>query len=281
MKLNFYVTGTARKDFINTLGEILGLEPKYRGGRDAVFAVGNFTLNKEGYLEGAITLPLLEKLEKAGYPQYSFADKESENEYYELGERETDDAPPAEHTEPESELTEDIKTEPAETVTEETDTSDDPTDYSYESYKSISYPKDGFAPESYENLLNLINSAKTLLKKALNVSELTVREELSGDGKDVLTFYMFDPALSTDADIFSAYTTLVAMLCEKAKQLRKADPTEPPIEDEKFEFSRYLHRIGMVGASNKKQRKLLMQNLGGSTWRKGVEERAARRAEAV
>jgi hypothetical protein len=237
-----------------------------------VFTVGDFMINKEGYMEGPFAHALLEKLEKAGYPQYSFADKDSENEYYELGERETDDAPPAEHAEPESELTEEIPPESS-----EPDTSDDPTDYSYESYKSISYPKDGFTPETCNNLFNLIRSAQSLLKKALNVSELTVREELS-DGKDVFVFYMFDPALSSDIELWAAYTTLVAMLCEKAKQLRKVDPTEPPVEDEKFEFSRYLHRIGMVGAAYKKQRKLLMQNLGGSTWRKGVEERAARRA---
>ncbi|GHU71355.1 hypothetical protein FACS1894184_18070 [Clostridia bacterium] len=281
MKLNFYVTGTARKDFINVLGGILVIEPKYRGGRDAVFTVGDFMINKEGYMEGPFTLPLLEKLEQAGYPQYSFADKDSENEYYEMGERDTEEAP-AEHTEPESELTEDVLPESGDTApTEEPDISDDPAEYSYESYKSISYPKDGFTPETCNNLLNLIRSEQSLLKKALNVSELTVREELSDDGNDVLVFYMFDPILSTDAEMWAAYTTLVSMLCDKAKQLRKVDPAEQPVEDEKFEFSRYLHRIGMVGSAYKKQRKLLMQNLGGSTWRKGVEERVARRAVAV
>ncbi|GHU66172.1 hypothetical protein FACS1894184_03510 [Clostridia bacterium] len=277
MKLNFYVTGSERKDFINVLGGILGIEPKYRGGRDAVFTVGDFMINKDGYMEGPFTLLLLEKLEKAGYPKYSFADKDSENEYYELGERETEEVSPAEHTEPESALTEDIPAESCDTTTEETDTSE-ADHYSYEDYKSISYPKDGFTYELHNNLLNLISSAQSLLKKALNVSELTVREERSGEGQDVLVFYMFDPILSTNIDTWSAYTTLVTMLCEKAKQLRKVDPAEQPIEDEKFEFSRYLHRIGMVGAVYKKQRKLLMQNLGGSTWRKGVEEREARRA---
>ncbi|GHU77070.1 hypothetical protein AGMMS49992_23950 [Clostridia bacterium] len=279
MKLNFYVTGSARKDFIISLGGILGIKPKYRGGRDAVFTVGDFMINKEGYMEGPFTLPLLEKLEQAGYPQYSFADKDSENEYYELGERETEEIPPAEHTEPKSAHTEDIPIESCGTATEEISTSN--TDhYSYEDYKSITYPKDGFTPETYNNLLNLISSSQSLLKKALNVSELTVREEQSDEGKDVLVFYMFDPTLSNDIDTWSAYTTLVTMLCEKAKQLRKVDPSEQSVEDEKFEFSRYLHRIGMVGAAYKKQRKLLMQNLGGSTWRKGVEERATRRAAA-
>ncbi|GHU80110.1 hypothetical protein AGMMS49992_32820 [Clostridia bacterium] len=237
MKLNFYVTGTTRKDFINTLGNILGIEPKYRGGRDAVFTVGDFMINKDGILEGVITYSLLEKLERAGYSQYSFMDKDSENEYYELGERETEEVSPAEHTEPESALTEDIPPKSIDTATEEISTSN--TDhYSYEDYMSITYPKDGFTPETYNNLLNLISSLQSLLKKALNVSELTVREEVSDIGKDMLVFYMFDPVLSTDAEMWATYKTLVAMLCEKAKQLRKVDPSEQPIEDEKFEFSR-------------------------------------------
>ncbi|GHU74747.1 hypothetical protein AGMMS49992_17110 [Clostridia bacterium] len=50
-------------------------------------------------------------------------------------------------------------TESCGTATEETDTYD-ANHYYYENYKSISCPKDGFTPDTYNNLLNLITCVK-------------------------------------------------------------------------------------------------------------------------
>jgi hypothetical protein len=142
---------------------------------------------------------------------------------------------------------------------------------------TVKYTVVGWESETYTQLNNLIKSHEQLIKKALGTGFLEYRKEpAEGHTGDTLIFPWFP--ITDNQDALMAYSSFIASLCQKVQNLRKVDPTETPVEDEKFDFSRFLHRIGMVGSAYKKQRKLLMQNLDGSTWRKGVEERASRRA---
>jgi hypothetical protein len=151
-------------------------------------------------------------------------------------------------------------------------------DVPYAAYERMERPADGFdTPEAWEKLNNLIASHKTLIMKSIGADNLEFHEEVEANGKPVVAFYWLPKG--TSHDLFMATLELITYLCRKALELRRVDPTEHPVEDEQFIFSRFLHRIGMVGTTYKKQRKILMQNLGGSTWKKAVEARKVRKAE--
>lgn len=50
MELNYNVTGQRRKDMVQTVGGALGFTPVYKGAPTFAYAVGNFTISKDGAL---------------------------------------------------------------------------------------------------------------------------------------------------------------------------------------------------------------------------------------
>ena len=47
-KIEFNVTGPDRKNLVTTIGEILGVKPKYLGMPTAAYDVGGFTVDRDG-----------------------------------------------------------------------------------------------------------------------------------------------------------------------------------------------------------------------------------------
>ena len=119
-----------------------------------------------------------------------------------------------------------------------------------------------------------------LLKKALNIPDLTVREELINDCQDVLVFYMFDPVLSSDAEHLAAYNILVSALCETAKRVKRVYVDECLIVSEKEAFRQFLYRLGLKGDEYRGVRKVLMQNLEGAA-RKNLAYKRKKAAKEV
>ena len=67
----------------------------------------------------------------------------------------------------------------------------------------------------------------------------------------------------------TAYTKFCEALCKMALTQKRVNCKEKPIENEKYEFRCFLLRLGFIGAEYKGIRKVLLQNLSGSSAFKG------------
>jgi hypothetical protein len=258
MKLYYNPAINDRKTIVKKWAE-LSVAPADYDRRKNIWAVGNVLFLTGGVIEGPLTCQQVNELSYL-IRDWEFADRESRDEYE--AQRLADD----------SEKADKVYAIPDDSVP----TVDDGGQYEdYTHNCLIEHPADGFGtPETFGKLECLIQSQKTMIAKALGADNLDFHEALNSLGHQVIVFRWF---YTEDVNLFSAATAMIHHLCRKVLELRKVDPTEHPVSDERFEFSRFLHWIGMVGAKHKKDRKALMQNLGGSTWRKAVEERKVRR----
>lgn len=108
------------------------------------------------------------------------------------------------------------------------------------------------------NLENLLESKKTLVCKALGIDCLPVDVE-----ENRVTFPWFREM--PDADRAKAYTHFIAALCEMSIAQKRISSTEKLAENEKYAFRCFLLRLGFIGAEYKDERKILLENLSGSS----------------
>ena len=128
---------------------------------------------------------------------------------------------------------------------------------------TIQMPFDGFSPEKLDNLCKLVASKATLLQKAIGTEALPIAL-----GKDTIDFPWFK--IDTTPEEISAYTQLVAKLCDMAKQQTRVLSTDKPVENEKYAFRCFLLRLGFIGEEYAEARKILLQNLSGNgSWKSG------------
>lgn len=133
---------------------------------------------------------------------------------------------------------------------------------------TISMPRDFFAEQSMNNLLQLIANKETLLKHALNTESLAVNE-----CGETVEFPWFTVEKDGDGD---AYAKFITMLCEFAKNLQRVVNKPDSSDNEKYAFRCFLLRLGMIGAEFKPARKVLLRNLtGSSAFRHGKPEGGA------
>lgn len=108
------------------------------------------------------------------------------------------------------------------------------------------------------NLHNLLESKKTLICKALGIDSLPVDVE-----ETRVTFPWFREL--PDADKVKAYTHFIAALCEMSVAQKWIFATEKIADNEKYAFRCFLLRLGFIGAEYKIERKILLENLTGSS----------------
>lgn len=133
---------------------------------------------------------------------------------------------------------------------------------------TISMPRDSFAEQSMNNLLQLIANKETLLKHALNTESLAVNE-----CEKTVKFPWFTVEKDGDGD---AYAKFITMLCEFAKNLKRVVNKPDTSDNEKYAFRCFLLRLGMIGADYKAARKVLLRRLtGSSAFRHGKPEGGA------
>ena len=108
------------------------------------------------------------------------------------------------------------------------------------------------------NLQNLLESKKTLICKALGIDSLPVDVE-----ETRVTFSWFREL--PDADRVKAYTHFIAALCEMSVSQKRISATEKLAENEKYAFRCFLLRLGFIGSEYKEERKILLENLSGSS----------------
>ena len=109
----------------------------------------------------------------------------------------------------------------------------------------VSIPRDKMTEDQLDNLKKLIEAKSILIRHAFQTdsTDLTVTD-------DKIIFPWFQTPCSSDEAF--AYTTFVGKLCEE-------------VDNEKYAFRCFLLRLGLIGKEYKVTRKILLQNLSGSS----------------
>jgi hypothetical protein len=107
-------------------------------------------------------------------------------------------------------------------------------------------------------LTNLISAKDALIKKALGITDTRIRIT-----SDTVEFPWFTRELS--ADEAKAYTLFISQLCKLSKELKHASSRPVETDNEKYAFRTWLLRMGFIGPEFKPARKILLQNLTGSS----------------
>ena len=123
---------------------------------------------------------------------------------------------------------------------------------------TISLPRSFLTETALKNLDALLASKGKLIQKAFNIEKAayTLTEE-------TIKFAWFHGKIAEDT--VRAYTDFISKLCEMAQKQKRAVAKEKAVENEKYAFRCFLLRLGMIGAAYKTSRKILLQNLTGSS----------------
>lgn len=122
----------------------------------------------------------------------------------------------------------------------------------------IQLPREQFTDEQLENLQKLIHGKESLLKQALAIEELPVKIT-----EEKILFPWFPLPLETEE--IEAYLKLIVALGEMAKRAKRVTLKDKEVENQKYAFRCFLLRLGLVGQECKKDRKVLLKNLTGSS----------------
>ena len=93
------------------------------------------------------------------------------------------------------------------------------------------------------------------------------------DGRSRVSFFLHlkeeDGRESTvqdpDADHAAAYAKFITALCRMSREAKRVTAKEKEVSNEKYAFRCFLLRLGFIGAEYKKDRKILLENLTGSS----------------
>jgi hypothetical protein len=126
---------------------------------------------------------------------------------------------------------------------------------------TIQMPMSGFSPEKLDNLCKLVSSKQTLLQQAIGAEDQNgLPVAISGE---TISFPWF--RVNATPEEITAYTQLVARLCDMAKQQQRILATDnPDVENPKYTFRCFLLRLGFIGEEYAETRKILLQNLSGN-----------------
>ena len=293
MKVNYNIQKEERKAMVAVVSKAVSEKPVYCGAPSFSYKIGAFEITKDGNLcfddaldeatvarvrtalreEGFIS----EDEENAASCEDTGADEpnrteEAENEpaavetaEIELSQTKTAaDEPTALETEADEQIQMETSEEPA--PTEEAMAEPD------EDSLSISLPRSLFTETALQNLDALLLSKGRLIRHAFDIREATYT--LEGDR---ITFAWLHGTITDETA--KAYATFISKLCEMARTQKRVTAKEKIVDNEKYAFRCFLLRLGMIGSAYKESRKILLQNLTGSSafksgHRKGAENHA-------
>ena len=297
MKVNYNIQKEERKAMVRIVGKVLEMKPTYCGAPSFSYTVGAFEITKDGSLcfddatDEATVARVRTALREAG-----FMSKGGENEascgdtgedkpiQTETANTPTEVAAPDELIQTEVTVNEEM---PAETTVEEpteVDTAESepvstevaPTEEavaeSDEDSLSVSLPRTLFTETALRNLDALLLSKGRLIRHAFDIKEATYTLT-----DDRITFAWLHGTITDETA--KAYATFISKLCEMARTQKRVTAKEKIVDNEKYAFRCFLLRLGMIGSAYKESRKILLQNLTGSSafksgHRKGDERHA-------
>ena len=122
----------------------------------------------------------------------------------------------------------------------------------------VSMPRRLFTDSALANLKALVAAKGGLFKKALGVNELPV--EVTDDN---VSFPWLDSDRSPEE--INVCGRFIAKLCEMARSQKRVTVKEHETDNEKYAFRCFLLRLGYIGEEYKADRKILLQNLSGTS----------------
>ena len=212
-----YAIRQERKKLVAAAANLLCAKSTYAGAPSLAYIVGEYTISRDGTLSGPDNRELVEALAHQGF-------EPTEEDYdVDTAEREA---------EPE-----------AETPTEQ-------------NRLIIEVPIDeGFTSAKMANLVQLVGSRESLLKKVLGADTLPIEQTESS-----LKFPWFPVN-----DNAMVYVQLVCALVHIAMEATRITAREKPVESEKFRMRTFLLRLGFIGETYKQARKVLLRGLSGNS----------------
>ena len=261
---------------VGIVGKVLDTKPVYRGAPSFSYKVGAFEIAKDSSLcfddalDEATVACVRTALREAGFTaedgenEASCADTGAkESSATESATSETPCANTAQNDSTPTEMTVDTPTS-TETADAEADSSEDSL--------SISLPRSLFTETSLKNLDALLLSKGRLIRHAFDIREATYT--LEGDR---ITFAWLHGTIIDETA--KAYATFISKLCEMARTQKRVTAKEKIVDNEKYAFRCFLLRLGMIGNAYKESRKILLQNLtGSSAFKSGHRKEAERHA---
>ena len=228
MKIHYNITKEQRKKMVEIVGRTLGMQPVYCGAPTFSYRVGAFEITRDGSI--------------------CFDDEADEGEVERMRTalREAGFA------------VEEEKTEMPTAETEEVAEAEEAVPTTDEDRLIVSLPCSSFTETALKNLDALLASKGRLIQKAFNIEKAayTLTDE-------TIKFAWFHGKIAEDT--VRAYTDFINKLCEMAQKQKCAVAKEKTVENEKYAFRCFLLRLGMIGDDYKTSRKILLQNLTGSS----------------
>ena len=279
MKVNYNIQKEERKAMVGIVGKELETKPAYCGAPSFSYKVGAFEITKDGSLcfddatDKATVARVRTALREAGFTsedgenEASCADTGADDpiqtgasveeptavDAAEIESSRTETAPD-EPTIVETEADEQIQMETPKEASpaEETETEPD------EDSLSISLSRSLFTETALQNLDALLLSKGRLIRHAFDIREATYTLT-----DDRITFAWLHGTITDETA--KAYAEFISMLCLMARTQKRVTAKEKIVDNEKYAFRCFLLRLGMIGSAYKESRKILLQNLIGSS----------------
>lgn len=232
MKANYNLTGTKRKELVNTIAEITGEKAQYKRMPTCAYEIGNITVDKDGSVICEDEEKLQRVMEALNEKGFAAVGEQEDTRTEQPDQEATTEQEPT--TEEEKESSNLDKNEPALT---------------------ISLP---LASANVGILRNLISAKESLIKKALGITDTRINIT-----EEKIEFPWFDRELTTEET--NAYMLFLTQLCKLSKELKHASSKPVETDNEKYAFRTWLLRMGFIGPDFKKARKILLKNLSGSS----------------
>ena len=256
MKVNYNIQKEERKAMVGIVGKAVGEKPVYCGAPTFSYKVGAFEIAKDGSLcfddavDEAIVACVRTALREAGF---TAEDGENEASCADTG------------------ADEPIQTEAA---VEEVVPTEEATAEADEDSLSISLPRSLFTETALKNLDALLLSKGRLIRHAFDIKEATYTLT-----DDRITFAWLRGTITDETA--KAYAEFISKFCLMARTQKRVTAKEKIVDNEKYAFRCFLLRLGMIGSAYKESRKILMQNLtGSSAFKSGHRKEAAHHADA-
>lgn len=288
MTINYNVTGAKRKRLAQALGEFVHSEPVYQNAPSYAYAVGSYTIDKDGVITAPEDAPETADAVIAALSEHGFkptlADKPVEERPTKApkakspkkGRKAADIAPePKADNHPE-----DAPAGPTE-APETPDVADGPEPGDQpeapdkgedsklimtpvgDNRLTVSIPRKSISDLALQRLMVLIENKEPLFKRALKADELPVVVE-----DDTVSFPWF--TLRGENGEAAAYGQFIEALCRMAKEQTRILVKPYDSDNDRFSMRIFMVRMGMKGPQYALIRKLMMGDLtGNSGWRFG------------
>jgi len=259
MKVNYNIQKEERKAMVAAVGKAVSEKTVYCGAPSFSYKVGAFEITKDGNLcfddalDEATVARVRTALREAGFTSENWENEAS-----------CADTGANEPIPTEAAVEEPSKVDPAEDKLTPTETPAEVTAMEEavaatdEDNLSISLPRSLFTETALQNLDALLLSKGRLIRHAFDIREATYT--LEGDR---ITFAWLHGTVTDETA--KAYAEFISKLCQMARMQKRVTAKEKIVDNEKYAFRCFLLRLGMIGNAYKESRKILLQNLTGSS----------------